>query len=276
MTRREPIIRLRSLVEKPLQKKRILRVDRNLLPQFLGIGAQKSGTTWLHSNLARVDSLFLPEVKELHYFDWNFHRPISEYCDEFRNAGSRIRGEITPGYATLNDSRVAFIRSLVPDLRVILLLRDPIERSWSQAVMNLVEIEGVSPEEIPVEKFLEHLSEDRVRLRNDYVGIIDRWTNAFGSDQIYVGFFEDVVARPVKLLGEILDFLGVQQQEEGFFSEAAKKIRPGIKVEMPDAVRTFLVQENMANLQILADRYGAPVVDWMGRHCGEGLEGRGS
>lgn len=276
MTRREPIIRLRSLVEKPLQKRRILRVDRNLLPQFLGIGAQKSGTTWLHSNLARIDSLFLPEAKELHYFDWNFHRPVSEYCDEFRNAGSRIRGEITPGYATLNDSRVAFIRSLVPDLRVILLLRDPIERSWSQAVMNLVEIEGGSPEEIPVEKFLEHLSEDRVRLRNDYVGIIDRWTNAFGSDQIYVGFFEDVVARPVKLLGEILDFLGVQQQEEWFFSEAAKRIRPGIKVEMPDAVRTFLVQENMANLQILADRYGAPVVDWMGRHCGEDLEGRDS
>ncbi len=276
MTRREPLVRLRSLIEKTLQQRHILPVDRSLLPQFLGIGAQKSGTTWLHSNLARIESLFLPEVKELHYFDWNFHRPISEYCDEFRNAGARIRGEITPGYATLNDSRVAFIRSLMPDLRVILLLRDPIERSWSQAVMNLVEIEGASPEEIPVEKFLEHLSEDRVRLRNDYVGIIDRWTSAFGSDQVYVGFFEDVVARPVELLEEILDFIGVEEREESFFSEASKQIRPGIKVEMPDAVRAFLVQENMAGMQILAERYGAPVVDWLERHCGDDLEGRGS
>ena len=71
MTRREPIIRLRSRVEKPLQKRRLLPVNRSQLPQFLGIGAQKSGTTWLHANLSRHRSLFLPDEKELHYFDWN-------------------------------------------------------------------------------------------------------------------------------------------------------------------------------------------------------------
>jgi hypothetical protein len=40
-----------------------------MYPNFLGIGAQKSGTTWLHDNLARHPQVWLPPVKEIHYFD---------------------------------------------------------------------------------------------------------------------------------------------------------------------------------------------------------------
>ncbi len=62
------------------------------LPAFLGIGAQKSGTTWLHARLREHPSIYLPEEKEQHYFDWNFHRPLAEYARVFRPAGERLAG----------------------------------------------------------------------------------------------------------------------------------------------------------------------------------------
>lgn len=266
MTERQRFIRLRSLIEKPLQQVGVLPVCRKRLPGFLGIGSQKSGTTWLHANLARHPDIFLPEDKELHYFDWNFHRPITEYAKCFEQAGDRLAGEITPGYATLDDKRVAFIKSLMPDLRVILLLRDPIERSWSQAVMNLIELGQGQEKTVGEQEFLEHLSEDRVRLRNDYVGIIDRWTKAFGKEQMYVGFFEDVKQRPQELLQELLAFLGVSGPAEKVFENASEKVRPGIRLEMPESVRSFLIDQNEGGMRELAGRYGAPVSEWLNRY----------
>ena len=263
---RQPFIRLRSAIEKPLQRRGLLPVRRGEFPRFLGIGAQKSGTTWLHANLSRHPSIFLPETKELHYFDWNFHRPLSEYLAHFRPAGERIRGEITPGYSVLDDDRVDFIRGVAPELKVILLLRDPIERAWSQAVMNMVEIEGRPAEEIPDSAFLEHLADDRVRLRNDYLGIIDRWGGAFGPDNIHVGFFEDVSERPIELLRGILEFIGVPNEEDADFSMADKRVRPGIPVPMPESVRAALVADNADGLRRLHQRFGAPVDAWMMRH----------
>ena len=263
---RQPFIRLRSSIEKPLQRRGLLPVRREEFPRFLGIGAQKSGTTWLHANLSRHPSIFLPETKELHYFDWNFHRPLSEYLAHFKQAGARIRGEITPGYSVLDDDRVDFIRGVAPDLKVILLLRDPIERAWSQAVMNIVEIEGRPAGEIPDAAFLEHLADDRVRLRNDYLGIIDRWGGAFGPENIHVGFFEDVSERPIELLSGILEFLGVPDEEDADFSMAGKRVRPGIPVPMPESVREALVADNADGLRRLHQRFGAPVDAWMKRH----------
>ena len=226
-TKRQPFTRLRSLIEKPLQRRGLLPVRRSLLPRFLGIGAQKSGTTWLHANLSRHPSIFLPETKELHYFDWSFHRPLGEYLANFRDAGDRIIGEITPGYSMLGPDRIAYIRGLVPDLKVLLLLRDPVERAWSQAVMNLVEIAGRPAEDIEVSMFLDHLAEPRVRGRGDYLGMLDRWEGAFGRTNVHVGFFEDVAERPVELLSGILRFLGAPEGDEAFYAPVGRRVDPG-------------------------------------------------
>ena len=110
-------------------------------------------------------------------------------------------------------------------------------------------------------------------IRDSYVGIIDRWTKAFGADQVFVGFFEDVVARPVELLEEILEFIGVTERDEGVVEGASRKVRPGVKVEMPDAVRDFLIERNKDGMRVLAERYGSPVDQWIDRYLGGEQEG---
>src|SRR5688572_21071755 len=64
--------------------------DRLALPGFLGIGAQKSGTTWLHVNLACHPELYLPAQKEVHYFDRHFDKSLEYYSRRFRPGDGRI------------------------------------------------------------------------------------------------------------------------------------------------------------------------------------------
>ncbi len=64
-------------LENPLYFNGLLASKTLCLPHFLGIGAQKAGTTWLHENLQCHPEIFLPEPKELHHFDWNYHIGVS-------------------------------------------------------------------------------------------------------------------------------------------------------------------------------------------------------
>jgi hypothetical protein len=107
-------------------------VTRNDGPRWLGIGAQRSGTTWLTRLLLQHPQVSLSERrrKELHYFDPFLTRPFTdddarEYRELFRGAYS---GEFTPGYLRWLWVPELVRRACGQDLVLIVLLRDPIER----------------------------------------------------------------------------------------------------------------------------------------------------
>ena len=258
---REPLLRIRSAVEKRLQRFGAMRPRG--LPAFLGIGAQKSGTTWLHARLREHPSIFLPEEKELHYFDWNFHRPLAGYAADFRDAGERLAGEITPGYAILPDDRIDFIARVMPDVRVIYLMRDPVERAWSQVVMNVVEIGGEDPAAIDDASWLRRLDDAQVRRRGDHAAVLDAWSRRVPRDRIMVGWFEEIVEAPTELLARIHEFLGVERRRP----VGSGVVRPGAGVPMPPGVRAGLVEMLQPELAALADRYEGRCRDWFERWC---------
>ncbi|MGH8557010.1 MAG: hypothetical protein ACRESZ_06010, partial [Methylococcales bacterium] len=88
---------------------------------FLGIGAQKAGTTWLYAQLVRHPRIRFPRGKEAHYWDWvqAGRRPddIDWYIRKFSGDEGFIQGEITPGYAVIEERYIRQIHSLNPDLR---------------------------------------------------------------------------------------------------------------------------------------------------------------
>lgn len=143
------------------------------LPDFLGIGAQKAGTTWLHENLRCHPELYLPDAKELHYFDWDFHQSLRSYAEHFRDGADRVKGEITPGYSILSSIRIALIKDLMPDLRLLFLVRNPISRAWSQALMNLVGRTNRRREDVSDDEFRKHFRSTRSVKRGDYLTTID-------------------------------------------------------------------------------------------------------
>ncbi|KAL3781098.1 hypothetical protein ACHAW5_005005 [Stephanodiscus triporus] len=118
---------------------------------FLVIGAQKAGTSWLHSQLRRCDRLALPrDRKEVHFWDWHHRRGFDWYVRQFdfpprrRGAGAGgderrpLRyGEITPCYVVLPPPTIAEIKRCFPGIKLIFVARNLVDRAWSAMVMEL-------------------------------------------------------------------------------------------------------------------------------------------
>lgn len=232
------------------------------LPSFLGIGAQKAGTTWLHDNLSAHPELFLPAAKEVHFFDREFARPLHWYAQHFEGAAGRLPGEVTPAYSILDMSVVAQIARIMPDLRLILLLRDPVERAWSRAVMNLAKRRGVEADEVSDEAFIAHFRSIPGLLRGDYLRTIDTWTQVFGSKALQVEFFESIREEPEALIRRVLRHIGV---DAGLPLEAFPLRRVsnrGKGTPIRPQLRRFLEQLYQPDIQPLLERFGEPVARW--------------
>lgn len=104
------------------------------LSTFLGLGSQRCASTWLHRVLDRhPDAGMAP--KELDYWSREIRRrPLGWYADRFRGAGAAgkpARGDISPSYAAMTRAEVAVVRETLPDLKLILVVRNPVDRVCS-------------------------------------------------------------------------------------------------------------------------------------------------
>lgn len=99
------------------------------LPNFIIIGAMKSGTSTLHSNLQLHPEIGMSKLKEPHYFDKYYNKPLSYYSDQFSHA-KRLNGESTPAYSWnhIFPEIPERIYNTVPNVKLIYLLRDPVDR----------------------------------------------------------------------------------------------------------------------------------------------------
>jgi hypothetical protein len=116
------------------------------LPDFLVIGAAKSGTTSLYHYLKQHPEIFLPKIKEINFFAYDPINPgkrkywaktIDEYKKFYKgSSGFKSRGEVSPSYM---NSSVApqKIYSFIPDAKIIAVLRNPVDRAFSRYMMSL-------------------------------------------------------------------------------------------------------------------------------------------
>ena len=295
------------------------------LPTFLGIGAPRAGTTWLHANLKKHPEIWLTPVKEIHYFDsiqrgalrgpfyrrhlrkragrylsretyrdrWREGRLFSElawdirffvpprthrwYRRIFRPGPGQIAGEITPAYSILKPELVEQVREVNPDLRIIYLLRDPVERSWSSAISGLARRRGRSPEKITDKQLLRHFQRQAHVLRTDYLRTYENWERVFGRDQIFVGFLDEIQEDPRDLLLRLYRFLGVTAAEEHIPAGLGRKVNSSkeYSTAIPENVRIHLAELYLPQLQELSARFGEPATAWL-RRAEKSLEPSGA
>jgi hypothetical protein len=171
-----------------------------MLPDFLIIGAEKAGTTWLHDVMRGHPGLYLPDTKELHFFNRTDSngRVTDRYARhglawyEARFDGARpgqMVGEATPLY--LSDSAAPDrIRATLPEARFIIVLRDPVARSWSHYRMAVAKGHVVDPLDTLIDR-----RDETVLGRSLYAAQLDRWFSRFPRDRFLILFFEDVMSR---------------------------------------------------------------------------------
>jgi hypothetical protein len=186
-------------------------------PDFLVISPPKTGSTWLAHHLRRHPQLHVPAIKEVKYFSC-FLRwlDLNWYLDHFAEGEGQVKGEASPSYAILPVERIRLIRRLMPDLKLIYLMREPIGRAWSHArhnhrhrEVNLARCEAAL-DAVPEERWRENFTHDWPLASGDYLGQLRRWTSVFPREQLFVTFYERIASGPEALLRDLFAFLGVR------------------------------------------------------------------
>jgi hypothetical protein len=174
------------------------------LPSFVGVGALKAGTTYLDVLLRPHPELCFARngVKEIDFFSHHYDRGLDWYSDLFRPQPGQVCGEISPHY--LFDERVPDrIARDLPDVRLIVNVRNPVERAYSQ-YKHWVEERGYAHD---FDRYLDerpHATE-----RGYYHRLLLRFTERMPSTPIHVVVFEQLVADPVVTTQQVQRFLGV-------------------------------------------------------------------
>lgn len=262
------------------------------VPDFVGIGSEKCGTTWLWNYFRHHPDVGVPAVKELRFFSQQYfgspaRKTLTELLDktEMRprkrewldqlNCELRIIyggldgylaifgamkeaavGEITPSYCALPLEGIRQMRELNPAMKLIFLLRDPVDRAISGARMKVVE-RGLELSDATVASFA--MDPFQIRLSR-YADALARFEAVFPANQIYIGFFEDIAIRPEELLRDLCGFIGVEPKIQGM--PVADIVNPGVSyepsVELRGEIRSLLELE----YDLLAKRFPDRIAGW--------------
>jgi len=208
------------------------------LPEFVIIGAAKAGTTSLYGWLSEHPCVAPATQKEVHYFDYNHFRGVDWYRAHFpttRELGAMSRwaevpcvtGEASPSYIS-HQWAPERLAKLLPSARLIVMLRNPVERAYSQFQMSRRENEE------PLESFAQAAAAEEDRLagerercladprynswaigcwsylmRSRYAEQLERWFELFNREQFHVVTLEDIAEDPQRVLDGVHEFLGL-------------------------------------------------------------------
>jgi hypothetical protein len=287
----------------------------------LGVGAQKSGTTWLSHNLRQHPEIWVPEIKEVHYFDDRIKDPANPvvrlrrklfgketldrrwrrfartqaarhlegfswrelswdlkyflgtpgdgwYASLFEAGGGRVVGEITPAYSTLGPEAVSRVHGLMPEARIVFMMRSPVERAWSQATGRFHRSNRRGDDESTRQaKLRRHFDTERSRLRTGYLRTLETWASFYPEERIFVGFLEDVRFFPDRLLRSLYEFVNVDPSFKPPGMDQRVHVRSVGRV--PSEPIVYLAQEYREEIAGLAERFGGHASFW--HFCAEQL-----
>ncbi|MCF8069627.1 MAG: sulfotransferase [Desulfobacterales bacterium] len=310
-------------------------------PDFLCIGLQKAATSWLYDQLRTHRDVWMPPVKELHFFDgaFNFiatrnkfghlvkniikgelydiddlsffrkamltakadeqkekrkrhlslrsqnvnhlgldnHKieryeyqakkvEIDWYLSLFEGASRSVTGDVTPAYSILSEQYVQRIAKLIPETSIILIVRNPIDRVWSQLRMRLRH-GSISRDQLCSESYIRKvLIEDPIPniIMRSYPSVIyQRWAMAFGESKIGFFFFDEISQSPEKVRRDICAFLKISGDPKFFSINADYDKKANVeKLEMPLSIRIFLSDFFKKEIDNCKSLFGGPAKGW--------------
>ena len=285
------------------------------LPDFLGIGVVRGGTTWLWRNLALHPGVWLPPVKEINYFNrlypirnvpaarafgrrsllrerienlrlrrlgrylghltpsrvlwqWRFHRGTPDprwYADLFRGAAGRLTGDITPHYSAIVEEGVRHAAALLPQGRVVLILRDPVERDWSHARLHLSRHGRRPLSAVSQRELMDFFADPHTRARGDYPPMLRSWGAAFPPSRFLVAYFDDIQERPRARMREICLFLGLDDGPAALPGDLEQAVNAAPPSGIPPGIRRHLCELHLPALEWLAEGGDGPPRRWLER-----------
>ncbi|MGD1809417.1 sulfotransferase domain-containing protein [Dapis sp. BLCC M126] len=248
------------------------------LPNFIIIGVMKSGTTSLYNYLIQHPQIIPAKKKEVHFFDKNFHKGIYWYRSHFPLFSNLdyVTGEGSPYYIfhPLVGQRIA---KTIPQVKLIAVLRNPINRAFSHYQRNVARgYENLSFEEA-IDREEERLKGEREKILNDeryrsrnytfysylsrgrYIEQIQDWLHYFPQQQFLFIKSEDLFTNQSEIYSQVLNFLDLPQFQpntfEVYLSGEYKKNRQKMNDETRRRLTEYFEPYNRKLSDFLGDDY---------------------
>jgi hypothetical protein len=223
------------------------------VPGFLIVGAPKCGTSWLHATLGQHPHIIVvPE--EVEYFSSRFDERSAEWYlglfDEQeravaeRKAAPYVFGEKSARYCSLPRDRIRAVHALLPNVRLVLMTRDPVARHWSHARRyfskpRVAEREGGDALSVPRERLFDLFT--KIRRLGDFSAMIDGWTSIYPAERLLVVSQEHALANPRAAFDAVLRHVGVPTSyDPAAIPLLFRRRNCGATTSMPDDVAGFL------------------------------------
>lgn len=227
-----------------------------MLPNFLIIGAEKAATTWLYDQLRRHPDIFMPRVKEIHFFNRrnsrlqlrrNYEQHDASWYRYFfrRRSGESAIGEATPMYLC-DEVAPERIRHHLPDVKLIASLRYPVDRAYS----HYWDARGKGHTDKSFEQIVGE-RDPRFIERGCYDEQLRRYLSLFDRRKLLILIHEELFSHPVRSLNRVCSFLDVDDtffQDQSWITE---------KVNRSSQVRSTVVHRMVgATAKWMRDHWG--------------------
>ena len=173
------------------------------MPSIVGIGAQRSGTTWIYEMLKAHPEVCMSPEKEVNFFNYHYHKGIGWYQKFFDGCDQNKKtGEYSPTYLSDNQVPQRIYRT-VPDARLIISLRNPVDQIYSRYLYR------VSRQRYD-RTFADALKEDSSLIEDAfYYKHVKKFLACFDRDQILILIYEDLINDPRAFLQSVYRFLNI-------------------------------------------------------------------
>lgn len=255
-------------------------------PQFIGVGPEKTGTTWMYSNLRAHPKVILPPLKELRYFWENshspnqrvihrlisksgrkhnqyrdyFHRSLKRYCRNptrmftqpkrlawdyrylftkhddswylacFDHKEGSVCGEISPQYFFLKEDQIRHIRELLPEVKIVISLREPAD--WFFSLLRMHAPQYVRQHDVRAFDALLN----RYRSSCSFSQALGHWKRYFSEDQLLVVFYDELCSSPWQFYSRICRFLRIKP-DPARLPRLTKRVNEGNDLKLPNDFR---------------------------------------
>ncbi|MGK7920298.1 MAG: sulfotransferase domain-containing protein [Trichodesmium sp.] len=206
------------------------------LPTFLIVGVQKAGTTSIYGYLKEHPQVYMSPRKETNFFATDWEKKTEKepdtgtrkrinswerYCELFTDVKDEIAiGEASPNYFVSYKTSSEMIQRYVPDVKMIAILRNPVDRAYSDYLMHIRD--GINVGKL-------HSLSEQVKLKADssstikkglYYPPVKHYFDTFGQEKLKIFLYDDLSKDSLKMMQEVYKFIGV---DDTFTPDTSKR-----------------------------------------------------
>lgn len=256
---------------------------RGALPDFLIIGGQKCGTSSLFRYLGLSSEVVLPAVKEIHFFDLQFEQGVDWYASQFPSTLRRgafrssrlLTGEASP-YYMFHPLAPQRVREVLPEVRLLALLRDPSQRAVSHYYHEVGNGHETLPLPAALDQEPQRLAGESERIaaepgyvsfnhrhfsyqaRGVYLEQLETWSELFPREQLLVISSDDLFRDPRSQMRRVYEFLGLRGEPPRRYASYNVREYPSVPEEVEARLRERFGEHNARLYRWLGQDLGWP------------------